>query len=60
MVVCRHLAGSSQKVMEFQSKLMAYWKYCGERQQGKYMLGMYSDLHNIVINGMSIPLRQPP
>ena len=49
--VC-HLAGSSQKAIEFQRKLKTYWKHCGERQQGKNMRGMYSDSHNIVINGM--------
>ena len=58
-VVC-HLAGSSQKSMKFQRKPKTYWKHCGHRQQGKDMLGMYSDSHNIVINGMLIPFRQPP
>ena len=50
-IVC-HLAGSSQKAIEFQRKLKTYWKHCGDRQQGKDMRGMYSDSHNIVINGM--------
>ena len=59
MVVC-HLAGSSQKAMEFQSKLNAYWKHRDDRQQGKYMLDMYGDSNNIVINGMSVLFRQPP
>ena len=59
-IVVFHLGGSSQKAMEFQSKLKTYWKHRGDRQQGKYMLGMYSDSHNIVINGTLIPFRQPP
>ena len=59
IVVC-HLAGSSQNAMEFQSKLKTYWKHRGDFQQGKDMLAMYSDSHNIVINRMLIPFRQPP
>ena len=59
IVVC-HLAGSSQKAMEFQRKLKTYWKHHGDRQQGKSMLGIYSDSHSVVINGMLIPFRQPP
>ena len=59
IVVC-HLAGSSQKAMEFQRKLKTYWKHHGDRQQGKDMLGICSDSHSIVINGMLIPFRQPP
>ena len=39
--------------MEFQSKLKRYWKHRGDHQQGKDMLGIDSDSHNIVINGMS-------
>ena len=50
-VVC-HLAGSSQKAIEFQRKLKTYWKHCGDHQEGKNMRGMCSDSHNIVINGM--------
>ena len=42
IVVC-HLTGSSQKAMEFQRKLKTYWKHHGDRQQGKDMLGIYSD-----------------
>ena len=59
IVVC-HLAGSSQKAMEFQRKLKSYWKHHGDRQQGKDMLSMYSDSHNTVTNGMLIHFRQPP
>ena len=59
MVVC-HQAGSSQKAKEFQNRLDTYWKHRGYRQQAKNMLDMYSDSHNIVINGMSVPFRQPP
>ena len=59
IVVC-HLAVSSQKVMGFQRKLKIYWKHHGNCQQGKDMLGMYSDSHSIAINGMLIPFRQPP
>ena len=59
IVVC-HLAGSSQKAMEFQRNLKTYWKHYGDRQQRKDMLGIYSDSHSIVINGMLIPFRQPP
>ena len=58
MVVC-HLAGSSQKTMEFQIKLKLYRKHRGDRQQRKDILGMYSDSHSIVINGISIPFREP-
>ena len=57
IVVC-HLADLSQNAMQFQSKLKTYWKHRGDRQQGKDMLGMYSDLHNIVINGPLISFRQ--
>ena len=59
IVVC-HLAGSSQKAIEFQRKLKTYWKHHGDRQQGKNMLGICCDSHSIVINGMLIPFRQPP
>ena len=58
IVVC-HLAGSSQKAMEFQRKLKKYWKPHGDRQQGRDMLGIYSDSHSIVINRMLILFRQP-
>ena len=30
-IVVRHLADSSQKAMEFQSKLKTYWKHRGNR-----------------------------
>ena len=53
-IVACHLAGSSQKAMEFQKK------HHGERQQGKDMLDMHSDSYNIVISGMLISFRQPP
>ena len=59
IVVC-HLSSSLQKAMEFQSKLKTYWKDHGDRRQGKDMQDMCSDSHNIVINGMLIPFRQPP
>ena len=45
-VVC-HLAGSSQKAMKLQTKLKTHWKHCGDCQQGKDMLGMYSDSHKL-------------
>ena len=45
-----HLAGSSQKAMEFQSRLKTYRKHHHDRQQGKDILGMYSDSRNIVIS----------
>ena len=59
IVVC-HLSGSLQKALEFQSKLKTYWKYHGDPWQGKDMQGLRNDSHNIVINGMLIPYRQPP
>ena len=59
IVVC-YLAGSLQNAIEFQRKLKTYLKHHGDRQQGKDMLGIYSDSHSIVINGMLIPFRQPP
>ena len=56
-----HLSGSLQKAiaMEFQSKVKTYWKHRGDRRQGKDMLGMCSDSHNIAISRMLIPFRQP-
>ena len=59
IVVC-HLAGSSQKAMKFQSKLKTHWKHRGDCQQGKDMLDIYNDSHNIIIIGTFIPFRQPP
>ena len=59
-MVVYHLAGSSQKAMEFQSNFKTYWKHCDNRQQEKDMLGMYRYLHNIVINKMPIPFKKPP
>ena len=58
-VVC-HLSDTLQKPMEFQSKLKTYWKHHGNHRQGKDMHDMCSDSHNIVINRMLIPFRQPP
>ena len=49
---------SSQKAKEFQKKLKTYWKYGVDHQQGKDILGMYSDSHNIIINGTWIPFRK--
>ena len=59
IVVC-HLAGSSQKAMEFQRKLKTYWKHHGDRQQGKDMLGIYSNSHSIIIKRILTAFRQPP
>ena len=59
-MVVYHLAGSSQKAMEFQNNFKTYWKHCDNRQQEKDMLGMYRYLHNIVINKMPIPFKKPP
>ena len=58
-VVC-HLSGSLQKAMELQSNFKTYWKHHGDRRQKKDMQDMCSDSHNIVINRMLIPFRQPP
>ena len=58
IAVC-HLAGSSHKAIGFQRKLKTYWKHRGDRQQGKNMLGIHSNSHNIVTNGMLISFKQP-
>ena len=59
-IVVSHLEGLLQKAIEFQSMLKTYWKHRSDRQQGKYILGVYSDSQNIAINGLPITFRQPP
>ena len=59
-MVVYHLVVSSQKAMEFKTKLKRYWKHRGNRQQRKDLLGMYSHPHNADMNEISMTFRQPP
>ena len=59
-IVVYQLEGSSHKAIEFESMLKTYRKHCGDRQQEKDMLSMYSDSRNTGANGFLITFRQPP